>query len=223
MRNLKKGIAIVAVATLFMSGCSSMKTDSELTGEKGFNNTSKHAAVGVTSGAAIGAFGGAAGAAIGAVVGGTAGGYYGYTLDEAREKLGDELEEMGIVIDDVDGVIHVRLSSHIMFEKGSIEVLPHGKDVLDRFLKIMIQAEGSNYLKVSGHTDNSGNRDFNVSLSEARAKEVAFYLFENGFPSKQIDYTGYADLMPIADNATEEGMEKNRRVTIEVIPAKVKY
>lgn len=223
MFKYKKGLVAITLMSLFVTGCSSMKDENALTGESEFNSTSTGAAVGATSGAAVGAIGGAAGAAIGAVIGGAAGGYYGYTQDEAKDELRDELEDLGIEVTDVDGVIHVKLQNNLLFEKGADVISGNGQEILDTFLSIVKQLESSNYLKISGHTDNTGNRDFNISLSEQRAKKIAFYLFENGFPAKQIDYSGYADLMPVADNDTEEGRKLNRRVSIEIIPSVVKY
>lgn len=223
MHNLKKGIIIASMAVLFASGCSSMKDENPLTGEKEFNSATKNAAIGATGGAAIGALGGGVGAAVGAVVGGVAGGYYGYNLDQARHELRDELEDFGIEVTDINGVIHIKMANDLLFNKSDDNVSKDGALILNKFLKIVKELDESNYIKISGHTDNTGDRKYNISLSEQRAKKVAFYLYENGIPAKQIDYIGYADMMPIASNDTEEGMQKNRRVTIEIIPAVVKY
>ncbi len=218
-----KLIAFLAATTLMLSGCTSMKDENTFTGEKEFNESTKGAAIGATGGAAIGALAGGVGAFVGAAVGGTVGGIYGYNQDEAVDALKDDLEDMGVSISDDDGVIIVELKNNILFEKGSYEISKDGQDILDSFLNIITQMDKTNYLKVSGHTDNTGTKAFNIELSDSRAKTIAFYLYDNGFPANQIDYMGYGDLVPVASNKTEEGKSKNRRVVIEVIPVAVKY
>jgi len=67
-------------------------------------------------------------------------------------------------------------------------------------------------LKVCGHTDNTGNIDYNKKLSLARAESVALYLISKGIEKTRISYAGYGDTTPVATNETEEGKAKNRRV-----------
>lgn len=65
-----------------------------------------------------------------------------------------------------------------------------------------------------GHTDDTGSSQLNADLSEARAKAVAKIFADNGFSSDQIYYQGAGETLPIADNRTETGRAKNRRVEI---------
>ncbi|CAN8138721.1 OmpA-OmpF porin, OOP family [uncultured Thiomicrorhabdus sp.] len=66
---------------------------------------------------------------------------------------------------------------------------------------------------VEGHTDSDGSNEFNQQLSENRAKNVAFYLMDNGITRDRIVTYGYGEERPIASNATAEGKRMNRRVT----------
>lgn len=65
-----------------------------------------------------------------------------------------------------------------------------------------------------GHTDDTGSSQLNADLSEARAKAVAKVFADNGFSPDQIYYQGAGETLPIADNRTEAGRMKNRRVEI---------
>jgi len=66
---------------------------------------------------------------------------------------------------------------------------------------------------IEGHTDNIGNEDYNVKLSQDRANSIRQYLIDNfGIDASRLTATGYGPNRPIASNDTEEGRQKNRRV-----------
>jgi OOP family OmpA-OmpF porin len=72
-------------------------------------------------------------------------------------------------------------------------------------------------IRIDGYTDNQGSSDANVALSRARAQAVASWLTgqaPQAFPSERIQVRGYGDNDPVADNATAEGRQKNRRVEV---------
>ncbi len=71
-------------------------------------------------------------------------------------------------------------------------------------------------LKIEGHTDNAGNDDANMKLSEDRAEAVKTYLVSKGISADRITAEGFGETMPIADNGTAAGRTKNRRVEIKV-------
>ena len=75
------------------------------------------------------------------------------------------------------------------------------------------QAEGLK-LGIYGHTDNSGSDDVNIPLSEQRANAVKEYMLKKGLKEARIESKGYGSTKPIADNSTEAGKSKNRRVEI---------
>ena len=66
---------------------------------------------------------------------------------------------------------------------------------------------------VEGHTDNTGDKQYNQGLSDRRAASVAEYL-KKGVGHDKLSYKGYGSEKPISDNATKEGQAKNRRVEI---------
>jgi outer membrane protein OmpA-like peptidoglycan-associated protein len=67
-------------------------------------------------------------------------------------------------------------------------------------------------LEIIGHTDNIGSEFYNLELSKKRAKSVANFLIAEGIDSKRIKYQGKGMTYPKADNSTQEGRDKNRRV-----------
>ena len=73
------------------------------------------------------------------------------------------------------------------------------------------------HIEISGHTDNSGNEANNLRLSGARAKSVADYLIGKGINKERIKIKGYGSSQPIAENKSEEGRAKNRRVEFKIL------
>ena len=73
-------------------------------------------------------------------------------------------------------------------------------------------------LRIEGHTDTTGARDYNEALSLRRAQAVAQVLVAAGFASANVAPKGYGAARPIADNASTTGRAENRRVAIVVLP-----
>jgi outer membrane protein OmpA-like peptidoglycan-associated protein len=71
-------------------------------------------------------------------------------------------------------------------------------------------------LEISGHTDNTGKAEANLSLSQKRADAVKQYLVQKGIDAGRIKATGYGQQHPLYDNKTEEGKAKNRRVELKL-------
>lgn len=101
----------------------------------------------------------------------------------------------------------------IQFETGSSTIKPGSYKLLDEIFESAVVAEGLK-LGVYGHTDNKGSDDVNVPLSQKRSEAVKTYLLKKGLKQNQIEAKGYGAEKPIADNTTEAGRSKNRRVEI---------
>ncbi len=84
----------------------------------------------------------------------------------------------------------------------------NGLDVVANFLK---KTPDTIKVRIEGHTDSTGRRAYNQTLSEKRAKAIANYFINKGIDPKRITTRGYGETRPIASNATEEGKAKNRR------------
>ena len=71
--------------------------------------------------------------------------------------------------------------------------------------------------EIQGHTDAIGKKDANQKLSEKRAKALFLKLRLLEVPFNQIEFKGYGDAQPIADNGSEPGRSKNRRIAIKIV------
>lgn len=112
----------------------------------------------------------------------------------------------------------VALNSMSLFDSGKAQLKDSSTRVLIDALD-MIKAHPGRRILVTGYTDNMGNPGSNLKLSTARAEAVRNWLIEaSGIPATQFAIQGYGDTRPIADNGTEAGRAKNRRVEITLVP-----
>jgi len=72
-------------------------------------------------------------------------------------------------------------------------------------------------VEIAGHTDSVGDVDYNVKLSKRRASSVKQYLIKKGIDPSKVVTKGYGLTEPVADNETEEGRAKNRRVELIIL------
>lgn len=112
----------------------------------------------------------------------------------------------------------------VLFATGKYNLRPEARERLARLSGIVSSHPGL-VLQVEGHTDSVGSDEFNQKLSEQRAEAVRSFLIGQGLDQSTISAVGLGKAMPIADNSTAEGRQKNRRVEIivsgEVIGAKI--
>ncbi len=104
----------------------------------------------------------------------------------------------------------------IRFKKGKADVDPACDRTMAYIAKIVKESPGF-HVRVDGHTDNVGKPESNMKLSQERADAVVKYLVEKkGVDAKRLSAKGFGDTQPIADNKTEKGRAKNRRVDFTV-------
>jgi chemotaxis protein MotB len=120
-----------------------------------------------------------------------------------------------------DGLMLVKLPDNILFDPGKTDLKPQGKDAINQVTQILSGIEGRKF-QVTGHTDNipikSAKFKSNWELSTARAVEVTKLMIADGMDPKRLSAAGYADELPVKDNATDEGRRANRRIEIVVQP-----
>lgn len=104
----------------------------------------------------------------------------------------------------------------INFETGSNKLTQTSFDLLDKMADILIENPNM-VVEVAGHTDNVGDDQKNLELSQKRAEEVMNYLLAKGAKAKQMKAIGYGETKPVADNETPEGRLQNRRVMFTVL------
>lgn len=105
---------------------------------------------------------------------------------------------------------------NIFFEFDKADLLPESFPELNKLVELM-KKHPQMKIKISGHTDFKGSAEYNLKLSDDRAGSVVKYLIENGVNPKNLSAKGYGKTKPIADNTTEEGRQKNRRVEFTII------
>ena len=111
--------------------------------------------------------------------------------------------------------------NNVYYDFNKAELKEESFPALDEIVRMM------NYypimvVEIGAHTDNIGSDDYNLKLSDARAKSVVDYLISKGIAAERLQSKGYGEKMPIADNSTDgkdnpEGRAKNRRTEFKVL------
>jgi len=199
---------LIAAMLVTAVGCASM------------SNKQKGAVVGAGTGAAVGGVIGnqsgntLLGAIIGAAVGGAAGAYIGNYMDDQAAEIEKDLE--GATVERVGEGIKITFSSGILFDVDSSKVQPAGKKNLTSLAEILNKYEETNIL-IEGHTDSTGNEEYNLTLSRNRAQSVANDLESVGVQAPRFTIMGYGETQPVASNDTSAGRQANRRVEIAIM------
>ncbi|TAF66913.1 MAG: hypothetical protein EAZ55_04385 [Cytophagales bacterium] len=105
---------------------------------------------------------------------------------------------------------------NIFFEYGKYDLKETSKTELNELVTFM-KANPNVRGEISGHTDNIGQAQANVTLSENRAKAVYDFLVAASIAPNRLEYKGYGDTKPDADNGTEEGRARNRRIEFKIL------
>jgi outer membrane protein OmpA-like peptidoglycan-associated protein len=202
-------IALAAATSIVACGCADMSMSER---QKG---TAVGAGVGAVAGAAIGsATGGKAGqsAVIGGAIGAVAGNLWSKHMEDKRAAMEHATQGTGVeVARTPDNQLKVNVPSDISFDTGRADLKPEMRNVLDHF------AQGlgpTMQIRVIGHTDSTGPDSVNDPLSQERAAAVRRYLEDHGISGNRIEAVGRGEHEPIADNNTDAGRARNRRVEI---------
>lgn len=109
-----------------------------------------------------------------------------------------------------DGVFTTR---GIFFDSDSDRLRPESTPVLQEIVRTLTEHSDLS-IEIEGHTDSQGDEAHNQGLSERRAAAVVAYLTANGIAAGRLGSVGKGESEPVADNATPEGRQENRRVVI---------
>ncbi len=209
-KNFMKSFIVALCAAMLLSGCASM------------NNTAKGSMIGAAGGAALGLLVGhfagnkAIGTAVGTAVGAGTGAIIGHRMDKAAAAAA-EIENATVeTITDANNLTAVKVTfdSGVLFATNKYDLNNAVKADLAQFANVLKEYNDAD-IAIMGHTDSTGNDAINDPLSLNRANSVANYLKSLGVASTQIkSVEGYGSKVPVADNATAEGRQKNRRVEV---------
>ena len=144
-------------------------------------------------------------------------------LDTLAEQITDELEpflgQRLIEISRVGDTVEVAMKSQMLFESGSARLSPQAMPALEGVGRVLGPA--GNAIRVEGHTDNRpiATLQFpsNWELSAARAASVVHFLMRIGIEPARMAAIGYGEHRPVGDNASDEGRQRNRRVTLVIL------
>jgi OOP family OmpA-OmpF porin len=104
-----------------------------------------------------------------------------------------------------------------LFDFDKADLKPAGKDQIKAYTEeAKAELSRADKIKISGHTDNVGKAEYNMTLSQKRAEAVSDYLKSIGVDPNKMEVMGEGMSRPVADNRTKEGRAKNRRVEVEV-------
>jgi outer membrane protein OmpA-like peptidoglycan-associated protein len=107
-------------------------------------------------------------------------------------------------------------AQNISFGATNATLTTRSHTSLDQVVRIMNENPGLN-IRVEGHTDNAGDDDANMELSENRAEAVRDYLVSKGISTDRITTEGFGETQPIADNNTSSGRLKNKRIELRIV------
>jgi chemotaxis protein MotB len=135
-----------------------------------------------------------------------------------RQAIIDQDLEQSVEITVEANRVNLQIRENILFRLGKADLTGTGREVLGKLVSLL--NSGGNAISVEGHTDPIpiSNRQFpsNWELSTERATTVLRYLISQGVVRERLRAIGYADTRPLADNATDEGRARNRRVALVV-------
>ncbi len=103
----------------------------------------------------------------------------------------------------------------LLFDTGKATLQPASQEQLNN-IGAILKAYPKVKIRLGGYTDNTGDAAANVTLSDARANGVMAELAKLGTDAGRMSAKGYGEEHPVADNATEEGRAKNRRISLRV-------
>jgi outer membrane protein OmpA-like peptidoglycan-associated protein len=217
---MSRHLTSVALTVVMMSGC--MTTD-PYTGEQEVSKATTGAAIGAATGAVLAALTTDSSkerrkrALIGAGVGALAGGAVGAYMDAQEAKLREQLAGTGVSVTRVGDDLILNMPGNVTFDVDRYDVRSNFYPVLNS-VGLVLEEFDKTLIDVVGHTDSTGALDYNMELSEKRARSVGDYLIGQGVVGARILAQGMGPRYPVASNTTSDGRQLNRRVELVLRP-----
>lgn len=137
------------------------------------------------------------------------------TMDGTDDGLRNIQRDFGDASRTEEGIL-VTLESDVSFAINSSFLNDAAKRELDKLARAL-EAYPNVTLLIEGHTDATGTPEYNLQLSEKRARSVRDYLISKGIAKSRFTVEGHGQSQPVAPNNTAEGRKKNRRVEITIV------
>jgi outer membrane protein OmpA-like peptidoglycan-associated protein len=110
----------------------------------------------------------------------------------------------------------IDITEVVQFETGSAVLLPESESLLREVAQAIKDHPEIRKVSIEGHTDARGGTRYNQKLSDDRARSVREFLIAQGVEKNRLSSKGFGKSKPIADNDTEDGMYRNRRVEFKI-------
>lgn len=206
-----KAMCAAVAAALALAGCAGM-SDTQ-------RGTAIGAGVGAVAGAVLGRSTGtstAGGAAIGTAAGALGGYIWSNRMEQQKRAMEQATQGTGVAVTQTpDNQLKLEVPSDVSFDTGRADIKANFRPVLDRFGQTL-REHPQTTVRIVGHTDSTGNDAINDPLSVNRATSARDYLVGQGVAAQRFTIEGRGSREPIADNSTEAGRGRNRRVDIFV-------
>ena len=221
MKILHKGLFLTLCGVVAaLSACTTLDP---YTREEQTSRAQRQAVIGAVSGAVAGLITGDSSmerkkrALVGAGLGAIAGGAVGAYQDQQEARLRAQLEGTGVSVTRIGDNITLNMPGNITFATNSADLNAGFFAVLDS-VGLVVGEFDQTVIEVAGHTDSTGTDEYNQRLSERRASGVSAYLISRQVLSDRIIPIGLGESWPVADNSTQAGRQRNRRVELTLVP-----
>lgn len=204
--------AFLVMATAAMAAC----TTNPYTGEQQARRSATFGAVGGVVCGLIGARDSGQHARNAALGCGAIGAGIGAYMDAQEAELREELQGTGVQVRRNGDQLDLIMPGNITFDTNEYSIRSGFHPVLDSVSTILYKYTDTR-LRVTGHTDSTGSRDYNYNLSNRRATSVANYLAEKGIDQSRLISQGMGPDQPVASNDNESGRASNRRVELQIV------
>jgi outer membrane protein OmpA-like peptidoglycan-associated protein len=111
----------------------------------------------------------------------------------------------------------IKISKQIHFDTGSAQILSDSFPLMEEIADVLRTSSNLKKVEIQGHTDNTGGREVNQTLSDDRAKAVRAWLVKAGIDGNRLVSKGYGQDRPLAPNVTAANKAKNRRVQFIIL------
>lgn len=195
---------VLGLGLLALAGCDTMTAEQR--------GATTGAVIGAVAGQVIG--GDSRASTIGAALGGLGGYVWSRQMEDKKRQMERATAGTGAVVTQTaDNQLKLSIPNDISFATGKHDIQPRLMPILDQFAQGLNQ-QPSMEVRIVGHTDNTGTDAINNPLSVNRAQSARDYLVSRGVATQRISIDGRGSREPIADNATEAGRARNRRIDI---------
>ena len=213
---MRRRLLLTFLTSALLAAC----TTNPYTGEQQASKAATYGAGAAAACALVGAIESGKHARNAALGCGIVGAGVGAYMDVQESKLREQLQGTGVQVVREGDNIRLIMPGSITFQTDSYNLRPEFYATLNS-VALVLSKYADTTIRVTGHTDNTGARQYNQTLSERRANSVADYLATQNVARSRMLVQGLGFDQPMADNGTAEGRARNRRVELYILPKAV--